>query len=83
MQAHTKQVIFGTFSIRQTSSDKIAAGIIAMAAFLAPLIVTVPFSGLPPVTTYLSNETRPNRCVMFQLEHSIYHLSEKHNLRKI
>ena len=54
-----------------------------MAAFLAPLIVTVPFSGLPPVTTYLSNETRPNRCVMFQLEHSIYHLSEKHNLRKI
>ena len=52
-----------------------------MAAFLAPLIVTFPFSGLPPVTTYLSNETRPNRCVMFQLEHSIYHLSEKHNLR--
>ena len=32
---------------------------------------------------HLSNATRPNRCVMFQLEHSIYHLSEKHNLRKI
>ena len=54
-------VIFGTFSIRQTPSDRITAGMIAIAAFFAPLIDTSPVSRVPPVITNLSNAVRSNR----------------------
>ena len=43
----------GTFSKTHGASDKSAAGIIATATFFAPLIVTSPFKGVPPVITYL------------------------------
>ena len=44
--------IMGTFSMRQTPSTIRAAGMMATAAFLAPLMVTSPKSGLPPRTRY-------------------------------
>ena len=40
--------IFGRFSRTHGSPARIAAGMIATAAFFAPLIVTVPSSRLPP-----------------------------------
>lgn len=40
--------IWGIFSIRQTPSTRRAAGIIATAAFFAPLISTSPNRGVPP-----------------------------------
>ena len=48
-------LIFGIFSIRQTPSARIAAGIMATAAFLAPLTDTSPISRRPPVMINLSN----------------------------
>ena len=44
--------ISGRFSILQTPSTMSAAGIIATAAFFAPLISTSPCSGFPPLMTY-------------------------------
>ena len=40
--------MFGRFSRTHGSPARIAAGMIATAAFFAPLIVTVPSSRLPP-----------------------------------
>ena len=44
----------GTFSIVQVPLIKSVAGNIAIAAFFAPLIVTSPFKGVPPVIINLS-----------------------------
>ena len=44
--------IWGMFSIRQTPSTSSAAGMMATAAFLAPLISTSPNRGWPPCTIY-------------------------------
>ena len=46
--------MFGRFSILQTPSTIRAAGIIATAAFFAPLISISPYSGRPPLMTYLT-----------------------------
>ena len=48
--------ISGIFSIRHTPSTSNAAGKIAAAAFLAPLILISPNSGFAPFITYLTNE---------------------------
>ena len=45
----------GMFSMRQTPSTRMAAGIMATAAFFAPLISTSPNRGLPPCTMYFVN----------------------------
>ena len=47
--------IWGMFSMRQTPSTRMAAGIMATAAFFAPLISTSPNRGLPPCTMYFVN----------------------------
>ena len=52
-------MIFGIFSIRQTPSERITAGMIATAAFFAPLMRTVPQSLFPPLMT-----------ICFKLQHS-------------
>ena len=52
--------ILGTFSIRQTPCDKIVAGIIATAAFLAPLTDIFPINLFPPVKMYLSIQYIPS-----------------------
>jgi hypothetical protein len=44
--------IWGMFSMRHTPSTSSEAGIMATAAFLAPLISTSPKSGLPPRIKY-------------------------------
>ena len=41
-------LIWGIFSMRQTPSTSRAAGMMATAAFFAPLMVTSPISGRPP-----------------------------------
>jgi len=48
----------GTFSMIQISSASIAAGIIATAAFFAPLTVTSPQRRQPPLITNFSKENR-------------------------
>ena len=50
----------GIFSIRQGASDRMTAGMMATAAFFAPLMVTSPVRRLPPLMTYLSKITLPN-----------------------
>ena len=47
-------LIWGIFSIRQTPSTKSAAGMMATAAFFAPLISTSPRRAVPPLITYFS-----------------------------
>ena len=47
-------LIWGIFSRRQVPLTIRAAGIIATAAFFAPLTSTSPYKGLPPLITYLS-----------------------------
>ena len=47
----TTSEISGTQSNVTISSDKIVAGIKATTLFLAPLIVTSPFKGRPPLIT--------------------------------
>ena len=44
----------GTLSIVTVSSAIIAAAMIAKAAFLAPIILTSPLKGFPPLITYCS-----------------------------
>jgi hypothetical protein len=46
----------GTFSIRHLPLTSSAAGKIATAAFFAPLMVTVPFRGKPPLITYRAKD---------------------------
>jgi hypothetical protein len=46
----------GTFSTLHFPSTKMAAGKIATAAFLAPLIVTAPSSRFLPFITYLAKD---------------------------
>ena len=46
--------ISGTFSNTQGVSDNSAAGIIATATFLAPLMITSPDKGFPPLMIYFS-----------------------------
>ena len=46
-------LIWGMFSMRQVPSTSRAAGIMATAAFFAPLMVTSPNSGWPPWIMYL------------------------------
>ena len=48
-------LICGRLSIRHSSPQRSAAGMIATAAFFAPLISTVPRSGLPPPMINLSS----------------------------
>lgn len=52
-------LILGKFSIVQTPLIKIVAGIIATAAFFAPLIVTSPRRGVGPVITNFSKLIPP------------------------
>ena len=59
--AKVTSVISGTFSILQIPSERMAAGIMATAAFFAPLMDTSPVKRLPPVISNLSNSTRSNR----------------------
>jgi hypothetical protein len=51
--------IAGTFSILQIPSQRRTAGIIATAAFFAPLTSISPFSGFPPFTMIFSTERTP------------------------
>ena len=51
--------MLGRFSIVHTPSIKSVAGKIATAAFFAPLIVTSPFKGVPPVITSFSKSIPP------------------------
>ena len=53
-------LILGIFSILQGSSQRITPGIMATAAFFAPLIVTSPFKGFPPFTTNLFKTAHSN-----------------------
>ena len=46
-----------------------AAGKIATAAFLAPLIVTSPFKGVPPVITNFSKAIPPKMFLSILLNH--------------
>jgi hypothetical protein len=46
----------GTFSMRQTPFTNSAAGRMATAAFFAPLMVTLPDRGVPPITSYIAKE---------------------------
>ena len=46
--------ILGTFSILHIPSERTTAGMIATAAFFAPLIETSPLSLFPPVITNFS-----------------------------
>lgn len=63
-------LMLGIFSITQGPSDRMVAGIIATAAFLAPLISTSPFRLTPPLITYFSKAT-----LSFSL--SFYSISQK------
>ena len=53
----TISLICGTFSILQIPSERAAAGKIATAAFLAPLIDTLPFNFRTPDITIFSKAT--------------------------
>ena len=59
-------LIFGTFSIVHSPSINSVAGIIATAAFFAPLIFTSPVSLVGPSITNLSKTIPPN-CIYVQL----------------
>ena len=53
----TSLIETGRFSMVHTSWQRIAAGIMARAAFFAPLTVISPWSGTPPFITYFSKGT--------------------------
>ena len=53
-------LICGIFSRRQTPFTMSAAGIMATAAFFAPLTSTSPYRGLPPLITYFSKVQTPS-----------------------
>lgn len=57
-------LICGIFSMQQTPSTIRAAGIIATAAFFAPLISTSPCSVVAPLITYFSNISTFRYCRM-------------------
>ena len=52
-------LMLGRFYIVHIPSIKSVAGKIATAAFFAPLIVTSPFKGVPPVMTNFSKSIPP------------------------
>ena len=55
--------ISGTFSIRQGPATSSAAGKMATTAFFAPLMVTQPSRGLPPLISYLAKEINSLRII--------------------